>query len=156
MRTPAVLTAGRRLMAWLAAGLLLALTGLTFAQVLARYVFSFSMPWSEELLRLLFVWMVLVGAASCDHIRLDAIDARLPVAGRRALGLFAAAFALVMLGLLMLKGVGLIRLTAFDRYTALPLSVQWLYWPLLVGGGLWALFLVIDAIWPRPAEPPAL
>jgi TRAP-type C4-dicarboxylate transport system permease small subunit len=36
----------------------------------------------------------------------------------------------------------LIELTAYDRYTALPVSVQWLYRAMLIGGVLWLVFTV--------------
>lgn len=44
-------------------------------QVVARYIFGFTYPWSEEIARYLFVWLIFIGtsyaARTGDHIRLD-------------------------------------------------------------------------------------
>ncbi|QPC42708.1 TRAP transporter small permease subunit [Kaustia mangrovi] len=69
---------------------------------------------------------------------------------RRGLELATAALSVGLIGLMIWKGLGLIRLTAYDRYTALDLSLQYLYWSLVVGGGLWIVTTVI-AVW-RPAN----
>ena len=33
--------------------------------------------------------------------------------------------------------LGMADLTAFDRFTAVDLSVSWIYWALVVSGNLW-------------------
>ncbi len=43
--------------------ILAAIVGLTFIQVLFRYVFHFSLAWSEELARYLFLWLAALAAA---------------------------------------------------------------------------------------------
>lgn len=40
---------------------LLVMTTVTFAQVFCRYILNFSIPWSEELSRFLFTWVVFSG-----------------------------------------------------------------------------------------------
>lgn len=44
-------------------GLLIAIVVVTFIQVLFRYVFHFSLAWSEELARYLFLWLAALTAA---------------------------------------------------------------------------------------------
>lgn len=44
-------------------GLLIAIVGFTFIQVLFRYVFHFSLAWSEELVRYLFLWLAALTSA---------------------------------------------------------------------------------------------
>ena len=94
----------RHLADGICAALLCAIAALAFFQVVARYLLGLSTPWSEELLRLLFIWLVLM----------------------------------------IVQGLDLVELTAYDRYTALPLSVQWSYWAVVAGCGLWLLFLALD------------
>ena len=43
--------------------LLIAIVGVTFIQVLFRYIFHFSLAWSEELARYLFLWLATLTAA---------------------------------------------------------------------------------------------
>lgn len=43
--------------------ILLAMTAVTFAQVVARYVFEAPLSWSEELARFLLMWLAMLSAA---------------------------------------------------------------------------------------------
>lgn len=55
---------------------------LTFAQVLSRFIFNFSLAWTEEVSRFMFVWLVYLSAAMAAkhrrHIRVELIDQFLP------------------------------------------------------------------------------
>lgn len=142
--------AGRRLLGRLldlaAALLLAAVLAVTCAQVAARYLLGWPMPWGEELTRLLFVWLVLIAASRARHMRIDLVSDRAPPLLRRALRPFAAALAVALLGLLAVKGLGLIELTAYDRYTALGLSLQYLYAAVVIGSVLWIVTLVLELV----------
>lgn len=50
---------------------------LVFLQVVFRYVFNYSLIWSEELARYLFVWQILLGASLSirddKHLKIDVI-----------------------------------------------------------------------------------
>ncbi|MEX0758224.1 MAG: TRAP transporter small permease subunit [Tistlia sp.] len=128
----------RRLLDAAAALLLASVLAVTVARVVARYLLGVSMPWSEELTRLLFVWLVLIGASRTTHLRIDILPERLGRGGaRRVLEVAVALLSVGLLGLLIWKAFGLIALTVYDRYTALDLSLQYLYWSLVIGGGLW-------------------
>lgn len=58
-----------------------------FCQIIARFVFSASFTWTEELARYLFVWLVFIGLGSVtlrsEHIIVDALIARFPTQARR-------------------------------------------------------------------------
>ena len=144
----------RRLLDAVAALLLAAVLLITGVRVVARYLIGQSMPWSEELTRLLFIWLVLIGAARARHLRIDMVPAMLGRgAARLWLEIAVAALSVGVLVLLVWKGFGLIALTAFDRYTALDLSLQYLYWSLIVGGGLWIVTTVLALLEPRHDDP---
>ncbi len=137
----------RRLLDAAAALLLASVLLVTAARVVARYLLGESMPWSEELTRLLFVWLVMIGAARCSHLRIDMLPGALGQgAARLALEAVVAVLSVGLLGLLIWKGFGLIALTAYDRYTALDLSLQYLYWSLIVGAGLWILTTLVGLL----------
>lgn len=110
-------------------------------QVFSRYVMSISAPWAEELLRLLFVWLVMAGAANSSHMRLDLFD-RTTLAMGKSISLFEAAFSLLILVLLSYGALDMIELTAYDRYSSLNLSVQWAYFGFGAGLVLWFLNVI--------------
>ena len=58
-----------------AAVVLATITLLVVAQVIVRYVLGGSLAWSEELTRLLFVWMVLVAASRAQPVAVRATSA---------------------------------------------------------------------------------
>ena len=136
----------QRVVDGICAALLAVIAALAFFQVVARYALGVSTPWSEELLRLLFVWLVLLGATRAAHMRIDMLEQAVGSGARRGLAVLQSLIASGLLILLIWHGLTLIELTAYDRYTALPLSVQWLYRAMLAGGGLWLLFLVADTV----------
>ena len=126
------------------AAILLAMVSLlVVAQVLVRYVFSGSLVWSEELTRLLFVWMVMIAAARAEPMRITLLVDLFP-RRVRALVHFLGELLVFALTLLLAYGAwGMIDLTEFDTYTALGISVRWLYSALLVGSALWLLGSVV-------------
>ena len=91
----------------LIAGILGAMTLITFANVVARYFFNSNILWALEATVFLFGWLVLLGASyavkKSAHLGVDAIVNILSPAGRRIMGLIAAAACLAF-SLLFLKG----------------------------------------------------
>jgi len=148
---PAILTLVRRGLDWAAALLLLAILAVTAARVVGRYLLGAGMPWSEELTRLLFIWLVLIGAARTRHMAIDLLPNLWP---RVAVGLklFAAALGVGLLALLVRQALVLVELTAFDRFTALGVSVQYLYWAVVVGGSLWIALTLAGLVWSEADE----
>jgi TRAP-type transport system small permease protein len=149
MSARALLAMVGRVLDWSAAALLFAILCITTARVAGRYLFGISLPWSEELTRLLFIWLILVGAARTRHMSIDLLPDALGPRAALALRLFALALGVGLLALMVRQSFVLIDLTAFDRFTALGVSVQYLYWAVVVGGGLWILLSLARAIWPQ-------
>ncbi|WP_264213164.1 TRAP transporter small permease [Leisingera thetidis] len=101
------------------------MTAITFANVIARFVFNSNILWALELTVFLFAWLVLLGASYAvkahAHLGVDAIVNMLAPGARRAVGLFAVACCLVF-SLLLLKG-------AYDYWAVFadlpPTSGRW-------------------------------
>jgi len=91
----------------LIASLLGIMTLLTFANVVARYVFNSNIFWALELTVFLFAWLVLLGASyavkKTSHLGVDAIVNMLSIDKRRILALFTA-LVCILYALLLLKG----------------------------------------------------
>jgi C4-dicarboxylate transporter DctQ subunit len=83
------------------------MTLVTFANVVARYVFNDNLLWALEVTVFLFAWLVLLGASYCVkknlHLGIDIVARVLSPANRRIMTLFAVA-ACIIFSLLLLKG----------------------------------------------------
>ncbi|MFY0632593.1 MAG: TRAP transporter small permease [Vannielia sp.] len=83
------------------------MTLVTFANVVLRYVFNSSLIWGQEVVLILFAWLVLFGIAFAfkitAHLGVDALTNMLPRRGQRIMALLSAAACLIY-GLLLMKG----------------------------------------------------
>ncbi len=83
------------------------MTVITFANVIARYVFNDNILWALEATVFLFAWLVLLGTSYAVkknlHLGVDILIARLPAHARKGMGLFAA-LACIAFSVLLLKG----------------------------------------------------
>jgi len=81
---------GPALFRWLTLGMeyligtiLVALIVSVSSNVVGRALFNYSLPWADELARMLFIWLVFIGAAAAfsryEHIAVDALVRRLPL-----------------------------------------------------------------------------
>jgi C4-dicarboxylate transporter DctQ subunit len=89
------------------AGLLGLMTIITFANVIARFVFNSNILWALELTVFLFAWLVLLGASYAvkvhAHLGVDAVLNMMPAGPRKVVALFAVGCCLAF-SLLLLKG----------------------------------------------------
>lgn len=70
-------------MEYLIGAILVALIVAVSSNVVGRAAFNVSLPWADELARMLFIWLVFIGAAAAfsryEHIAVDALVRRLPL-----------------------------------------------------------------------------
>ncbi len=83
------------------------MTLITFANVIARYVFNDNILWALEVTVFLFAWLVLLGVSYCVkksvHLGVDVVINMVSPGARRILALLAVA-ACIAFAILMLKG----------------------------------------------------
>ncbi|MGK0240584.1 MAG: TRAP-type C4-dicarboxylate transport system permease small subunit [Candidatus Pelagisphaera sp.] len=121
--------------------------------VISRYVFGQQAKWSEELARMLLVWVSLFGASVAfgmkAHLGLDYFATKLhPDAGKlnRVIGaLICLAFAVLVF---LVGGMDLVRNTIESGQTmvALPIAKWWEYAALPVSGCFMVVFLIEQLI----------
>jgi TRAP-type transport system small permease protein len=62
--------------------LMVCMVGLVFANVISRYFLNFSIAWSSEIARYIFIWLVLLGSIlafqNSEHLGLDLLPKVLP------------------------------------------------------------------------------
>lgn len=115
-----------------------------FLGVFSRYVIRSTFTWYDEIARLLFVWIVFLGAAvgvrRTAHFRLHLLVDRLPPGARRVAHVFGV---LVVMGfglILIQQGWKLVELGQFQRTPAMGLSKQYIYASVPAGGALIILY----------------
>lgn len=128
---------------------------LAVGQIVLREVFSTGFLWADELLRLLVLWLAMVGSvAACRdnrHIRIDALSHLLParavIAVRIVVDLFAAAVSAVLawqtyryLALeIEFADTVLVDTPAWVAHVIVPLAFALLAWRFLVLSGIHVL-----------------
>lgn len=118
------------LVTWTFTGLLVTLV---MVNVVARYIFGFGILWAEEASRLLFVWMVFLGAYIAltrnGHMALEMGVRAMSHNVRRYVVVFGWLLIAAFLLVLVVAGSGLVNTTIrFGRTTPiLGLSAAWTY-----------------------------
>ena len=124
--------------------MMVALCADVFLGVFSRYVLVRTFTWYDEIARLLFVWIVFLGAAvgvkRGVHFRLHLLVDRFPPVLQRLTVIFGI---LVMMGfgwILIQQGWKLVELGQFQQTAVMGLSKQYIYLSVPVGGVLVILF----------------
>ena len=129
----------------------------TFAQVVFRYVFAFSLPWADELARYCLVWMVFVGMVVAlvrgQHVTVDLLLDRYRGRLQRVVHTVIDVAVAVLFLALLYGGVLLMQLTVGQTTSGLGLPKYLVYAALPVGSILMLVELVLR-IWRRHAHAP--
>lgn len=135
---------------------LIAIVTLTLIQVFCRSVLGSPLIWSEELVRLLLVWLVFLGAAVVTwdgtHLAVDVLFARLPAGARRVVRWVNRAVAIAYLAALGWTSLAIVELNRWDEIGALEISMAWVRVPATVGAVLMIVLLVARFAWRQPRE----
>ena len=122
-------------------------TGLVLYSVAMRYIFSAPPMWGEELPKLLFVWMIFIGAAFAHfagiNLRMTLFIDRVPSAPRRVIELAMHGTVVVMLLLILWYSVPILQLTIRSTSFATGLNDSLTFWALPVG----ACLLLVNEGW---------
>jgi len=120
-----------------AGALLIAVFALIIFQVFTRYVLSVPLPWSEEIARLMVVWLTFVGAGFVSsrnaHIAVDILAVYLPKKLAAASQIFALLLVAAAAAYMVWAAISLMVLTGPLRMTASSLPMPLLYGAVLVG-----------------------
>jgi len=144
------------LLEWAAGLLLFALLIVGFLQVVSRYTGLIFIPWTEEVARLLFVWVVWVGATAGlfrgSHIRFDFVVERLPSSVRRSVEIAVHVGVGVFLIVVIWYGYEVAQSQAASTFLTFNLSVKYTYLSAVVGSALMLVGLA-GVVWARLRKP---
>lgn len=126
--------------------LLVALIVSVSANVIGRSLLNNSVPWADELARMLFIWLIFIGAAAAfarfEHIAVDILVRRLKPRAAHTLYLIQHLFITALMGVIIWGGF--IVMSRASGQTAI-LNVPWNF--VNVSLVLCAIFIGAVAIW---------
>ena len=122
---------------------------LTLAVVI-RYVFDIGIAWSDELARMLFVWVVFVGFAVAirhrGNVGVEVVVDRLPRPLRRGLivlqDLAVAAFSVFFAW----QAAVAVKFSLLQRLPVMQVTIAWLYSAVLAAGALMVVYSVLNLV----------
>ncbi len=124
--------------------ILFVMTVVTFAQVVSRYALGFSISWSEELCRFLFIWIIFLGVPPLIlRSGMTAFDMLLrSLKGRKAAvaGCIVSGASLCFFWLMTVGSLPLVERQIPQIATSLPVSMGFVYGVIPLSGGLSLLF----------------
>lgn len=113
------------------------LVAITTAAVFMRYILGMPLQWTEEVSGILMIWIVMLGAISCEwrrqHLTIDFAVGALPPAARRALTILVALASIAVLVLMAWLAWNLAQTASFKRTQILRVSWFWLDLAVVVG-----------------------
>ena len=117
-----------RFLAMFGMGLMLMLV---FAQVITRYVFSYTPSFGEELARYLFVWVVFLSlplvAKAGGHMAIETLTVRLTGKPLKTCRIIADICTMAFLLIMVVYGANMVRLSNFQTSAALEIPMSWVY-----------------------------
>jgi len=111
---------------------------LIFINVIMRYFFGTSIPWSGELARYLIIWFIFIGSSIAvrerAHAKVDVLIAHVPPYYKKALSILASALGIVFCGFIIVSGIQTIQtVVSFTNITpalGIPMYIPYLALPI--------------------------
>lgn len=123
----------------------IALLATVTLQILARYL-PFTMVWTEEMSRLLFVWYAMLSVAMSyieeKHLFLDVVYNKLKPMAKHILDGVSHVFVLLPAIIVTMNGFRLLKMVSIQKAPILSISMAWFYAAVPVG----FLFVLIHAV----------
>lgn len=128
--------------------ILMAIMVVVFAQTFTRYVVFYSIPWSEEASRYLYVALTLLGVnlavTKNQLVNIDLIDHVLSPGAKRKLELFRQLLALAIASVFFYSSFGMLAIGGFQMSPALRLPMNIMYGIVSLGFGLTVLSILFQ------------
>ena len=123
---------------YLMIGLMTGISLLIFTQVVFRYVFNYSLFWSEELARYTLIWITFIGASvgfkKKGHIGVDFLYNRFSLQTQKNLTVFSDFIILILSLILTVYGANLSKFVHMQSSAALLIPMSIPYSAIAIGG----------------------
>jgi TRAP-type C4-dicarboxylate transport system permease small subunit len=131
----------------------------TLAQVVFRYVIAAPLPWSEELARYCFVWIVFLGGAiglsRGVHLGVDLLVNAMPAPVRRGIDILTNVLIAAFAATVIYASLPVLNMNVFQRSPALGVPMTYIYMAIPISMGLIFLICaerVLQFLFSRPAQ----
>lgn len=119
-----------------------------FGQVVMRYGLQDVPPWTEELARMIFTWIIFVGAAVAyrrkAHITIDLVVSRIAGTPRRVVDTVILMAIAVFLGVALVQGIHTMWLARADLSPVMRMSMPLVLLPLPAGTAIMLIYVLAD------------
>lgn len=143
-----------RALAWLqrraedvAAAMLAVMFAAFLVQIVFRYVFNFPVGWTSELTVVMWLWLVLWGAAFVvkerDEVRFDLLYGAVGRGGRIAMGIVAAVALLVLYIASLKASYAYVTFMKVEKSSYLKIRMDWLFSIFLV----FLVAIIVRYVW---------
>ncbi|MBZ4645290.1 MAG: TRAP-type transport system small permease protein [Petroclostridium sp.] len=127
------------------------LVSLVILQVFFRYVAKTSVPWTEEIARVLYIWLVFIGVAIVEaenaQIRTTYLLEKLPLKVRYVLEVIINILSIVFLIIFFVGSIKMLRESWIYMLGSIPwMSGGVIYIPAVIGAPLAAWYLIKQVI----------
>ena len=143
---------------WISGLIFLLIVVLTIAQVVCRFALNDPLIWSDEVARLLLIWMTFITAAVVTydgtHLCVDTFFAAMPAWLQTCVRALNIACALCFSAVVAWFSLPLIALASSQSAGALDLSLAWYRAPAAVGGALIVVTLALRWLYLVKRVPP--
>lgn len=130
--------------------LMVAIVLLVFFQVVLRYGLRNAPPWTEEMARWLFTWVIFIGtpvAYKCKaHVAIDIVIGRISGQSRRAVEGVVLVLVAAFLAVVVVQGVLTMQIAAGSVSSVMELSMAYIFLPIPLGAAI-TLLHVLDDLW---------
>lgn len=137
---------------------LIAVAALTLAQIFFRFVLNAPLIWSEELSRLLVVWMTFIGAAVVcwdgRHLNIDVFFGLLPSVAKQVVRVINAVISIGLLLILIRPTMRLVEIENFAELGALELPSGIVRLPVAIGAVLMVIAIALRLLYRRRRAAP--
>lgn len=141
---------------WITALTLSVVVAVTLLQIVLRYVFNAPLIWSEELVKLLTVWITFIGAAAVcfdgRHLNVDVFFKMLPERARNVVRWINATISIVFLVILGWTSMTLVRLEMMQELSSIPLALGHVRLAATVGSVLMIAGILARVFYLRPGR----
>lgn len=128
----------------LCALLVAAMVVLLFIQVVGRYVFDDPPDWTEELARMVFIYLTFVGGALAivrnAHLRIESFHSRLSPRSKMALDIVLVMVGVIFLAATLYHSIGLLGRLSHQPMSSVPISKAFMFAAVPVGCALMLIY----------------
>ncbi|MDR0759959.1 MAG: TRAP transporter small permease [Treponema sp.] len=145
---------------WIAVLFFVIIFFVAMAQIIMRWAFRNPIVWSEELIRLMFVWICYIGwtmaSRTKSHICITALISRLPLFGQKLMQTFNCILVIIFSVFMVWFGIKMTEVGGRGMAVTLPVNFALVYVSAPIANFIILLYQVLDIvnIWKKiPAQP---